>query len=286
MFEFPESWAVGTDVAAAINSAADWVIINGDAFFDAIKVPVLLLLKALENLLLWLPWWLIIAATGLLAWKVVGRRISVLSVVLLLVMALLGLHDLAMMTLSLTLTATLISVGVGLPVGILAARSDRFEGILRPILDTMQTMPSFVYLIPVLMLLGLGRVPAVFATVVYAIPPMIRLTNLGIRQVDSEVIEAAKSFGSTSMQMLLKVELPMAMPSIMAGVNQTIMMALAMVVIASMVAAPGLGIEVFNGIAGLDIGRGFLGGLGIVILAVVIDRISQGFAQSKRTHTT
>jgi glycine betaine/proline transport system permease protein len=136
------------------------------------------------------------------------------------------------------------------------------------------------------MLLGLGRVPAVFATVVYAIPPMIRLTNLGIRQVDPEVVEAAKSFGSTSMQMLLKVELPMAMPSIMAGVNQTIMMALAMVVIASMVAAPGLGIEVFNGIAGLDIGRGFLGGLGIVILAVVIDRISQGFAQSRRTRAT
>ena len=191
-----------------------------------------------------------------------------------------------MKTLSLTLAATFISVGVGLPVGVLSAKNDRFESILRPILDTMQTMPSFVYLIPVLMLLGLGRVPAVFATVVYAIPPMVRLTNLGIRQVDPDVVEAAKSFGSTSLQLLLKVELPMARPSIMAGVNQTIMMALAMVVIASMVAAPGLGIEVFKGIAGLDIGRGLLGGIGIVILAVIIDRISQGFAKPTRTGTT
>jgi glycine betaine/proline transport system permease protein len=286
MFEFPESWAIGTDVAAGINTVAEWIIINGDAFFDAIKVPVLLLLKTLESMLLWLPWWLVIVATAFLAWKVVGKRTSLASAIMLLGMAVLGLHDLAMKTLSLTLAATFISVGVGLPVGVLSAKYDRFESILRPILDTMQTMPSFVYLIPVLMLLGLGRVPAVFATVVYAIPPMIRLTNLGIRQVDPDVVEAAKSFGSTSLQMLMKVELPMARPTIMAGVNQTIMMALAMVVIASMVAAPGLGIEVFKGIAGLDIGRGLLGGIGIVILAVIIDRISQGFAKPTRTGTT
>ena len=154
---------------------------------------------------------------------------------------------------------------------------------MRPLLDGMQTLPSFVYLIPALMLLGLGRVPAVMATVIYAIAPMIRLTNLGIRQVDPEVVEAAKSFGSTPIQLLMKVQLPMARPSIMAGVNQTVMMALAMVVIAAMIGAKGLGVEVFNGIARLDIGRGVIGGLGIVVMAVVIDRITQGMAKPKRT---
>jgi len=282
MIDFPEGWIMGGAISDGINAAADWIIVNWDAFFDAIKVPVLLLLKFTESSLLWLPWWVIVAAVGLLAWKMVGKKTAVGSVVGLLVMGVLGLHDLAMMTLSMVSTATIISVGLGLPTGILAAKSSRFESFIRPILDTMQTLPSFVYLIPVLMLLGLGRVPGVFATVVYAIPPMIRLTNLGIRQVDPEVVEAARAFGSTSSQVLVKVQLPMALPSIMAGVNQTVMMALAMVVVASMVAAPGLGIEVFNGIAALDIGRGLLGGFGIVILAILIDRISQGVAKAPR----
>ena len=285
MFDFPESWVIGPQVTDAINVAADWIIINWDAFFDAIKLPVLYLIKGIEAVLLWLPWWVVVAGTGVAAWKIAGKRIAALVGISMLLMGFLGLHDLAMLTLALVLTATVIAVGVGLPVGILAAKNDRFETFLRPILDTMQTLPSFVYLIPVLMLLGLGRVPGVFATVVYAIPPMIRLTNLGIRQVDPEVVEAAQAFGSTPAQILVKVQLPMALPSIMTGVNQTVMMALAMVVIASMVAAPGLGIEVFNGIAGLDIGRGFLGGFGIVILAIVIDRISQGFVKIRRARS-
>lgn len=279
MFDFPESWTVGQDVTGGINFVADWVIVNWDSFFSAIKIPVLFLVKGFETTLLWLPWWAVVGLTGALAWKVAGRKTAAGAVLALLAMAVVGLHDLAMMTLALVLTATVIAVAVGLPLGILAAKSDRFESSARPVLDTMQTLPSFVYLIPVLMLLGMGRVPGIFATVVYAVPPMIRLTNLGIRQVDPEVVEAAKAFGSTPGQVLTKVQLPMALPTIMAGVNQTVMMALAMVVIASMVAAPGLGIEVFNGIAGLDIGRGFLGGFGIVILAVVIDRISQGFVK-------
>ena len=280
--EFPESWVIRVEVSKWINDGADWVIIHWDGFFDATKQPILFLLKASESTLLWLPWWVVVMATGVAAWLVVGRLTAVVAGGLLLLMGFLGLHDLAMMTFSIVLTATLIAVGFGLPTGIMMAKSNRFDSAIRPVLDAMQTMPSFVYLIPALMLFGLGRVPAVMATVIYAVPPMIRLTNLGIRQVDPQLVEAARAFGSSAAQVLVKVQLPMALPSIMAGVNQTIMMALAMVVIASMIGAKGLGIEVFNGIARLDIGRGFIGGLGIVLLAIIIDRISQGLAKSRR----
>ena len=169
--------------------------------------------------------------------------------------------------------------------GFLGSKNDRVEGMMRPILDGMLSMPSLVYLIPALMLLGLGKVPAVMATVIYSIPPIIRLTNLGIRQVDPEVIEAARAFGSTGKQILLKVQIPMAKPTIMAGVNQTIMMALAMVVIASMIGAKTIGTEVLNGIARLEVGRGFIGGVGIVIMAIIIDRISQGLAKPRRVRS-
>ena len=282
MLDFPESWSIGPDVSKWISDRTEWVIANWDAFFDAIRWPILQLLKGTESLLLWLPWWMVVLAVGLLAWRLVGRRIAIFAALSMVGVAFFGLHDLSMQTLAIVLTATLIAVGIGLPIGILAAKNNRFEAGLRPLLDGMQTLPSFVYLIPALMLLGLGRVPAVMATVIYAIPPMIRLTNLGIRQVDPEVVEAAKSFGSTPLQLLLKVQLPMARPSIMAGVNQTVMMALAMVVIAAMIGARGLGVEVFNGIARLDIGRGVIGGLGIVVMAVVIDRITQGMAKPKQ----
>ena len=286
MFDFPESWNISRDIARWINSAVNWVRDEGDTFFDYLKGPILEFMKALEGFLLGMPWWLVVAAVALLAWRVVGRRVGLFSGGAMVFMAFLGLHDLAMLTLTITLTATILCVGIGLPLGILAAKSDRFFGVIRPILDGMQTMPSFVYLIPALMLFGLGRVPAVMATVIYAVPPMIRLTNLGIRQVDPEVVEAARSFGSTPTQLLVKVQLPMAIPSIMAGVNQTVMMALAMVVIAAMIGARGLGIEVFNGINRLDAGRGFLGGLGIVLMAVIIDRISQGFAKPRGVRRT
>jgi len=187
-----------------------------------------------------------------------------------------------MQTLAIVLVATVIAVGLGLPLGILGAKSDRFDAAIRPVLDAMQTMPSFVYLVPAIMLFGIGKTPAVMAVVIYSIPPIIRLTNLGIRQVDPEAVEAARAFGSTSRQVLAKVQLPMALPTVMAGVNQTIMMALAMVVIAAMIGAKGLGVEVLNGIARLEVGRGFLGGLGIVIIAIIIDRITQGFVKTNR----
>lgn len=286
MIEFPEGWVVGPEISKWINDATDWAIVHWDAFFDAVKLPIFYLLLWTERALLWLPWWVVVAVAALAAWRIVSIRLGALAVALLVGMAFLGLHDLAMMTLSVVLAATLIAVGVGLPIGILSAKSDRFEGILRPSLDAMQTIPSFVYLIPAVMLFGLGRVPAVMATVIYAIPPMIRLTNLGIRQVDPEVVEAAKSFGSTARQLLVKVQLPMALPSIMAGVNQTVMMAMAMAVVASMIGAKGLGIEVLNGIYRIDIGRGALGGAGIVALAIIIDRISQGFAKPRRVRRT
>ena len=283
MWEFPESWEFGHDVSGWISEAVDWVVVNGDPLFDAINSLMLrLLLGPLEDLLLWLPWWLLVGVTGLLAWKIVGWKLGTITAVLTLVLAFLGLFGLAMQTLAIVLVATVLAVGMGLPLGILGAKSDRFDAAIRPILDGMQTLPSFVYLVPAIMLFGLGKTPAVMATVIYAIPPIIRLTNLGIRQVDPEVVEAARAFGSTPGQVLAKVQLPMALPTVMAGVNQTIMMALAMVVIAAFIGAQGLGIEVLNGLARLEVGRGFLGGLGIVIMAIIIDRISQGFAKPRR----
>jgi glycine betaine/proline transport system permease protein len=192
-----------------------------------------------------------------------------------------GLWDKLMQTLALMLVATCISVVIAIPLGILAARSNRLRAVLMPLLDIMQTMPSFVYLIPVLMLFGLGKVPAIFATVIYAAPPLIRLTDLGIRQVDREVMEAINAFGANRWQQLFGVQLPLALPSIMAGINQTTMMALSMVVIASMIGARGLGEDVLVGIQTLNVGRGLEAGLAIVILAVVIDRITQAYGRPR-----
>ncbi len=286
MFEFPENWIIRADVQTFIDDATEWVVANWNAFFRAINEGVLYIQVPLEKFLLWLPWWLVIAVVGLLAWWIVGRKISVVSTALLLLMGVFGLLDFAMQTLAILITATLLTVGIGMPLGILGAKSDRFDAIIRPILDGMQTMPSFVYLVPAIMLFGLGTTPAIMATIIYAVPPLIRLTNLGIRQVDPEVVEAARAFGSTSRQILVKVQFPMAMPTIMAGINQTIMMALAMVVIASMIGAEGLGIEVLNGINRLEPGRGLIGGLGIVIMAIIIDRITQGLARGRRAKST
>lgn len=280
---FPEQFDVGPKVSRWVDSIVDWAVVNWDPFFRAINVGLLrYFLLPLESWLLLLPWWLVIAIISIISFRVVSPVFSVIATLLMLVTAFLGLFDLAMATLALVIVATLISVLIGIPTGIIASRSQNFDVILRPILDGMQTMPSFVYLIPVLMLFGLGKVPAVLATVIYAVPPIIRLTNLGIRQVDTTVVEAGKAFGATSTQLLIKVQIPLALPTIMAGLNQTIMMALAMVVIASMIGAKGLGIEVLNGIARLDVGRGLMGGIGIVVMAVIIDRVTQGIADSKK----
>ena len=281
--DFPKEWDYGWDAIKWIDNIVDWVIVNWDPFFVFIRTIVLGILIPFRDFLLWLPWWVVIAVTGLLAWRIVGAWFGVISVLFLVFMAFMGLVDLLMLTLAITLTAALLCVVVGLPLGIAAARSNRFEGILRPILDGMQTMPSFVYLIPALMLFGLGMTPAVMATCIYAVPPIIRLTNLGIRQVDAEIVEAATSFGTTGWQLLMKVQVPMALPNILAGLNQTVMMALAMVVIASMIGASGLGAEVLTGIARVEPGRGFIAGISIVFMAIILDRISQGFAKRPQT---
>lgn len=279
----PESWLVGRDVGKWIDDRVDWMIVNwrsflkgrSDEFLRAVLLP-------LQNWLLALPWWLTIGAITAIAYKMVGRRFALVGLALLLILAILNLMEPAIVTLAIVLIATGASCLIGIPLGIVAAKSNPFEAMLRPVLDTMQTMPSFVYLVPVVMLLGIGKVPAVMATVIYAVPPIIRLTNLGIRQVDPELVEAGQAFGATRMQLLLKVQIPLALPTIMAGVNQTIMMALAMVVVASMIGARGLGIEVLNGISRLEAGRALLGGIGIVIMAVLIDRISQRLVRDPR----
>lgn len=281
MWDFPQDWVVGRLIARRIDQAVDWMVASWDPFFDAVNQGVLWIVLRFERFLLWLPWWVVVLLVAGAGWRLAGRRFAGVGAGLMLLMGFLGLWDPAMTTLALVLTATALSVAVGLPLGILAARSDRFDALLRPVLDGMQTMPSFVYLIPAIMLLGLGKTPAVMATVIYAVPPIIRLTNLGIRQVDRSVMEAALSFGATSWQLLRKVQIPLALPTIMAGLNQTLMMALAMMVVASLIGAKGLGVEVLIGINRLEIGRGFLAGLGIVFLAIVLDRITQGIGRPR-----
>jgi len=282
--EFPEEWVFGWEVTKFIDRIVDWVVVNWDPFFSGVNIVVLRgILVPFDQFLQMIPWWLVIIATGLIAWRATSWKFGLLAVLFMVFMALMGLMDLAASTLAIVITATLLCVAIGLPVGILGAKSDRFDGILRPILDIMQTMPSFVYLIPALMLFGLGKTPAVIATMIYAIPPIIRLTNLGIRQVDVQVVEAGHAFGATGWQILRKIQVPLALPTILAGLNQTIMMALAMVVIASMIGAITLGTEVLNGINRLEVGRGFIGGAAIVFMAMILDRVTQGFTKPQET---
>jgi glycine betaine/proline transport system permease protein len=273
-------------------SIADWVNDQvtafvqqyGDAFHNFSVLMLRDILVPLEGLLRATPPWVVLAAVGLLGWHA-SRRIGValMFVGLLYLIGCFGLWDKLMQTFALMFVATIISVALGIPLGILAASSSTLRRILLPVLDVMQTLPSFVYLIPVLMLFGLGKVPAILATVVYALPPLIRLTDLGIRHVDGEIVEAARAFGTSRWQLLFGVQLPLARPSIMAGINQTTMMALSMVVIASMIGSRGLGEDVLAGIQTLDVGKGTQAGIAIVILAIVIDRISQGYGQGTRT---
>ena len=261
----------------------DWVLANFSGVFDAIGHTFLIMLLNIEHFFLWVPWWLVIVFVGVLAWRVMRSWIMGAGMALLLLLiGSLGYWELSMMTLALTTSAVVVSLALGIPIGIFMAKSDVAETIIRPILDAMQTMPSFVYLIPALMLFGLGKVPALFATLIYAIPPVIRLTNVGIRQVSKDTIEAARAFGASPKQILFDVQIPLAVPSIMVGINQTTMMALAMVVIASMIGARGLGLEVLLAINRIEVGRGFEAGLCIVFLAIIIDRITNALAKQQQ----
>lgn len=231
------------------------------------------------------PWPIILAIILAIAW-VASRSVRVVLSALI-TLFLIGYFDMwqdAMRTISMIFVCTVLSIIIGLPIGILMARSERLQRIINPILDVMQTMPSFVYLIPVVMLLGIGRVPGLIAVVIYAIPPIIRLTNLGIRLVDKDVLEAADAFGSSNIQKLFKVQLPLALPTIMAGINQTIMMALAMVVIASMIGVQGLGQPVLKAIANQYFTLGIFNGLAIVGIAIIFDRVSQAYGKRLQKH--
>jgi len=269
LWEFPEF--IYIPLGEWVDTIVKWLTVEGEVFFDALGSALLAPMLLTERILLWLPWFVIILLFALAAWRLRGWKISLGVIAGLFFIGSIGLWDLSMKTLAIIIAATLLAVLVGIPLGILMAKSDRVKNIVHPILDMMQTMPSFVYLIPALMLFGLGKVPALLSTFIYAVPPVMRLTDLGIRQVPEDVIEASQAFGATSWQMLKKVQFTLAMPTIMTGVNQTIMMALAMVVVASMIGSGGLGTEVLNGISRLDVGRGFNGGISIVILAIIID---------------
>jgi len=282
MSSFPEF--VRIPLADWIDAIMDWVLTQFAGLFDAIGHILLMVLLYIERFFLWLPWWLIIVLVGVISWRVMRQWwMGVGMAALLVLIGSFGYWELAMMTLGLTAAAVIVSLAVGIPVGITMAKSNLVESIIRPILDAMQTMPSFVYLIPALMLFGLGKVPALFATLIYAVPPVIRLTNVGIRQVSEEVIEAARAFGASSRQILFEVQIPLAVPSIMVGINQTTMMALAMVVIASMIGARGLGLEVLLAINRIEVGRGFEAGISIVFLAIIIDRITHALATRQET---
>lgn len=261
-----------------VQTAVDWLVLNYRDYFQIIKVPVEVSLEGLEWLFATLPPFVVILLFAAAAWRYAGKRVTLFTVLTFLLVGYLGLWGDTMTTLAMVICSVLFCAVVGIPLGIIAGRSDRCETLLRPFLDAMQTTPAFVYLIPVVMLFSIGTVSGILATIVFALPPIVRLTNLGIRQVHPELVEAAIAFGATPWQVLRKVQFPLAMPSIMAGLNQTIMMALSMVVIAALIGAGGLGNPVVQGLNTLEIGLATIGGLAIVLLAMVLDRITQGIA--------
>jgi len=252
-----------------------------EAFFD----PLLFFLIRLEKLLLATPWPIILIVLASLAW--LGSRswkLVVGSVIAFMLIGYFGMWKDCMATVAIITVCTIMCIAVGIPLGVFMARSNRFEKTMLPVLDMMQTIPSFVYLIPILMLLGIGKIPGLIAVCIYAIPPVIRLTNLGIREVDKETIEASEAFGATKLQKLKTVQIPLALPTVFAGINQTIMMALAMVVIASMIGVKGLGVPILRAISNQYLALGLFNGLAIVALAIIFDRITQEYGRRIQKH--
>ncbi len=268
------AWADGIKQWAMANRA---LLQPMKSFFEGVIVRI-------EGALQAVPPVIMLILLTLVAWQAAGRRVAILVFFSLIALGLLtpDAWSLAMTTLAIVISSVLLCVIIGLPLGVLAGKSDRFEQAVRPILDTMQTIPAFVYLVPVVMLIGIGNVSGVIVTIIFALPPLVRLTSLGIRGVNQGVVEAARAFGATPRQILFKVELPLATPTILAGLNQTIMLSLSMVVIASMISVKGLGNEVLRAMGRLDAGKAIVGGLGIVLLAIVLDRITQGLGRSAR----
>ncbi|WP_051236000.1 glycine betaine/L-proline ABC transporter permease ProW [Ottowia thiooxydans] len=265
-----------------INQGLHWFVDHFRPAFQALRQPVDALLGGVEAALQYPPTLVMIGLLSLLAWQLAGARMAVGALISLTVIGLLGIWSEAMVTLSLVLTALFFCVLIGLPLGIWLASSERANRLMRPLLDAMQTTPAFVYLVPVVMLFGIGNVPGVIVTIIFALAPLVRLTNLGIRQVRPDLVEAAQAYGASPWQLLARVQIPLAMPSIMAGINQSLMLSLSMVVIASMIAVGGLGLMVLRGIGRLDMGLATVGGLGIVLLAIVLDRLTQALSQPRR----
>lgn len=263
-----------------IDDGLNWVVKHWGDGFEAAAYPLLVMLNTIERSLLMVPWWVIIALLAGLAYGATRKvTLPIVVVVGLVFMGLMELWEDSVKTMALMISATVTAIVFSIPMGIVMARSSLVRKIVTPILDLMQTMPSFVYLIPTVMIFGPGKIPALLATIVYAAPPLVRLTDLGIRQVEPNVLEAAQAFGASPRQRLFGVQIPLALPTILAGINQTTMMALAMVVIASMIGAGGLGYQVLQGIGRLEVSRGVFAGLGIVVLAIIFDRITQAYGQ-------
>ncbi len=265
-----------------VSEFVDWLVTNYRDIFQAVKWPVEQTLNGFNAGLDALPPLLVIALVAVAAWRFSGLRLAIFSIAALVLTGLLGLWMDAMTTLAMVLSSVFFCAIAGVPLGILAGRSNRFEAAIRPVLDAMQTTPAFVYLVPIVMLFSVGNVAGVLATIIFSLPPIIRLTSLGIRQVHPELVEAAQAFGATNWQVLRRVQIPLAMPTILAGLNQTIMMALSMVVIAALIGAGGLGTPVILGLNTLDIGRAVTGGIGIVLIAIVLDRVTQSMATKNR----
>lgn len=281
--------AFGTETLSALRRAIDGTFRTftreyGEAlenFFEPLRQFLLMS----ERLLTDSPWPVVVGVIALIAW-VASRSIKIVigTVLTMLLIGLFGMWEDTMKTISMIFVCTVVAIALGLPIGITMSRSERFQGMVNPALDVMQTMPSFVYLIPVVMLLGIGRVPGLIAVVIYAIPPVIRFTNLGIRLVDKDLLEAADAFGSSAWQKMRQVQLPLALPTIMAGINQTIMLSLSMVVIASMIGVQGLGQPVLKAITNQYFTMGLLNGMAIVGIAIVFDRVSQAYGKRLQKH--
>ena len=276
-----EQFPLGEWLQDVSDIAVDWLVVNATPFLDAVLLaPIDLILSNFKLVLNWLPWPLVILIAFYLGWRNAGWKIGVVGALGLTLNGFLGYWELTMETVAIILTALFFCIIIGVPLGIWAARSDRIDGISRLVMDGMQTVHPFVYLVPIVMLLGIGSVPGTIATIIFAIPPMVRLTNLGIRQVPQEVVEAGRAFGSSDRQLLFEVQIPLAMRTIMAGLNQTVMLALSMVVIISLIAGGGLGMDILRAVGRLDVGRAVSSGLAVLVLAIVLDRVSQGRGQS------
>lgn len=277
---------VGRDIGSGIDDVFKWLEVNLGPLWNVIDEVITRLLVWIEDILFRIPWPAFIVGVAILSWRTAGLGMALFAGASLALLATFGLWDSTMETVALVIITVALSILIAVPLGIWASQSDRLDRLLRPILDTMQTLPSFVYLVPFLSIFGLGAPSAVLATLIYAVPPAVRLSNLGIRQVPAETLEAAESFGATPGELLLKVKVPLAIPTIMAGINQTTLMALAMVVIASLVGAGGLGLDVLRALGRIEPGNALLAGLGIVFLAIIIDRITQAFAGQQSSRGT